>query len=351
MSPGSRRKPVASSPRLMSAARSSPAFIIGMFSIAVRLIVRIAATRLLYLKLSQNRFGKARGALRGCHYDVSRYCAHPELLDRLDIAPVGVVEYEHARDVPIEARDPERRDFHPESAEHFVGGTFYSLGSYYRTDCRDPRFYTAERLANPGQLQDRSDRDERIGRREDDRGGFSKSLKQSRRGTRVANSAQLDFFDDATCAAMDEVFLERNRRPAAQLHEGPHPLVAHRNDSRLDRKCARDLRSDLTERRALMHPLGAIQMGREIAIAETEPRLAVKARECAEHVERFAFEAPSLRAIHYAGERVSDGIDIRRDVEPVKGFVVAGVNDDGQPFRIYAPDESPDELSCTHSPR
>src|ERR1700687_4568356 len=156
MSPGSRRKPVASSPRLMSAARSSPAFIIGMFSIAVRLIVRIAATILLYLKLSQNRFGKARGALRGCHYDVSRYCAHPELLDCGDVAPIGVVEYEHARDVPIKARDSERRDFHPESAEHFVGGTFYSLRSYYRTDCRDSGFYTASGPANPRHAGDRS---------------------------------------------------------------------------------------------------------------------------------------------------------------------------------------------------
>ena len=52
-----------------------------------------------------------------------------------------------------------------------------------------------------------------------------------------------------------------------------------------------------------------------------------------------------------AGERVGDGVDIGRHVESVKGFVVAGVDDDGQPFRIYAPDESPDELSCTHSPR
>src|SRR5258708_39105371 len=86
MSPCSRRKPVASSPRLMSAARSSPAFIIGMFSIAVRLIVRIAATRLLYLKLSQNRFRKARGAFRGCHYYVGCDRAHPVLVDCGDVA-------------------------------------------------------------------------------------------------------------------------------------------------------------------------------------------------------------------------------------------------------------------------
>src|SRR5882762_10677268 len=100
-----------------------------------------------------------------------------------------------------------------------------------------------------------------------------------------------------------------------------------------------------------MPPIGAVQMRREIAIAEAEPRLAVETRERRKHVERFVVEAPSLCAIHHAGERVGNGVDIRRDMESVEGFVVAGVNDDGQPFGIYAPDESPDELSCTHSPR
>jgi len=134
----------------MSAARSSPAFIIGMFSIAVRLIVRIAATRLLYLKLSQNRFRKARGAFGGCHYDVCRDRAHPELFDFGDVAAVGVIEDENVCDVAIEAGDAERRNFHPESAEHFVGGTFDRPAAYDWTYRGDSRFHCAERLANAG---------------------------------------------------------------------------------------------------------------------------------------------------------------------------------------------------------
>ena len=89
----------------------------------------------------------------------------------------------------------------------------------------------------------------------------------------------------------------------------------------------------------------------EVAIAESEPGLAVKALERRQHVERFALEAPALRAIHRARERVGHGVDIGRDVQAVKGFVVAGVDDDGQPRGIDAPNESPDELSRTHSPR
>src|SRR5260370_27823960 len=156
----------------MSAARSSPALIIGIFSVAVRLIVRIGATRLLYLKLSQNRFRKARGAFGVRHYDIGRERAHPELLDCGDIAAVRIVEHENACDVAIESRDAERRYFHPESAEHFVGGTFDSFGSDYGTDRRDSRFLSADRVANFAQFEDRSQRDQTVRRRKDDPGRF-----------------------------------------------------------------------------------------------------------------------------------------------------------------------------------
>ncbi len=89
----------------------------------------------------------------------------------------------------------------------------------------------------------------------------------------------------------------------------------------------------------------------EVAIAESEPRLAVKALERRQHVEGFALEAPSLCAIHRARERVGDGVDVGRDVQPVKGLVVAGVDDDGQPRGIDTPNQPADELSRTHSPR
>ncbi len=61
---------------------------------------------------------------------------------------------------------------------------------------------------------------------------------------------------------------------------------------------------------AVAHPLGAVKMSGEVAIAEGEPRLAVETRERAEHVERFSVQAPSLRATDYARERVGDGVDI-----------------------------------------
>src|SRR5271166_4857421 len=100
-----------------------------------------------------------------------------------------------------------------------------------------------------------------------------------------------------------------------------------------------------------MHPLCAIEMSGEVAIAKAEPRFAVETLERCEHVERLALESPTLRAIHRARERIGDGVDVGRDAKPVEDFVVAGVDNDGQPRGIYSPNDSPDELSRTHSPR
>src|SRR5215472_13753217 len=92
-------------------------------------------------------------------------------------------------------------------------------------------------------------------------------------------------------------------------------------------------------------------MRREIAIAKPKPRLVIEALERRERVERLALETPFLRAIHYPRERIGDRVDIRRDVQPVELFVVARVDDDGQPRRIDSTNESAEELSRTHSPR
>src|ERR1700733_3872691 len=134
ISPAASLKPVWSSPLAISAARSSPAFTIGIPSIAVRLIVRIGGTRVLHIKLSQNHFSQRRGALGRGHDGVGGDRAHPEPFDRLDQAAIGVVEHEQSDDVAIEPRNSEGRDFHPESAKHLVGGTLDGLTADDRTD-------------------------------------------------------------------------------------------------------------------------------------------------------------------------------------------------------------------------
>ena len=78
----------------------------------------------------------------------------------------------------------------------------------------------------------------------------------------------------------------------------------------------------------------------EVAIAESEPGVPVESLQCAEHVTAVAANAPTAIARCQARQGVDDGVEIRRNVEPVKLLVVAGVDDDGQVIGIDERDEA-----------
>ena len=68
---------------------------------------------------------------------------------------------------------------------------------------------------------------------------------------------------------------------------------------------------DLAQRVPRTQAFRAIQMSREVAVAEIEPGLAVIPSQRVERVEALALEAPAVRLIDDAGQRIGDGIDIR----------------------------------------
>src|ERR1700687_4118952 len=150
---------------------------------------------------------------------------------------------------------------------------------------------------------------------------------------------------------MYEIFLEGDRGPSLELYEGAHSVVTHRHYMCSCIEPLRDFGRDLAQARARIEALRAVKMGREVAIAKIEPGRTVKTRECAERVEGFALESPSVRAADHTRERINDRVDIRRDVEPIEVFVIAGVDHDAQVARVNASNQSADELSRTHSPR
>src|SRR5207249_4740016 len=78
---------------------------------------------------------------------------------------------------------------------------------------------------------------------------------------------------------------------------------------------------------------------------ESEP---AQGRQAGEAVAR---EPPPATLRCEAGERVDDGIEVRRDVEPEELLVVAGVADDREPPRVNAPDEAREEPGPAHATR
>ena len=101
------------------------------------------------------------------------------------------------------------------------------------------------------------------------------------------------FSTESTRAAADEIFLEGQRRAALEFNEGAYAVVAHRQDARFDAEALRRVRRDVAQPLARAQPFGAIEMRREVAIAEIEPGLAVEAPKRVECVESSRRRGPS----------------------------------------------------------
>src|SRR5262249_58372191 len=89
----------------------------------------------------------------------------------------------------------------------------------------------------------------------------------------------------------------------------------------------------------------------QVAVAELEPGRLAEPAEGTEAGERLASEPPAPLRIGAAGERVEDGVQIGRHVEPEELLVVPGVADDDEPPGISAPREAPQEAGSSDATR
>ena len=73
-------------------------------------------------------------------------------------------------------------------------------------------------------------------------------------------------------------------------------------------------------------PLAAQHMGRQIAIANAEPRRSAEPRRLVEKVPSFSGKAQPVSGVGDAGKRVHDGVEVGRDGEAEMLEIVAGVD-------------------------
>src|SRR5947207_55025 len=114
---------------------------------------------------------------------------------------------------------------------------------------------------------------------------------------------------------------------------------------------ARQRGRDARERPAGAEPGGAGGMRREVAVPAPEPGREAEPAQGRQAGEAVAREAPPATPRRDPGERVDDGVEVRRDVEPEELLVVAGVADDREPPRVSAPDEAREEPGPAHATR
>ena len=121
------------------------------------------------------------------------------------------------------------------------------------------------------------------------------------------------------------------------VDEGAHAVVGHRQQRCAQPVPARELARDARERPACLQSGRAPEVGREVAIAELEPGGLAQASQRAEAGEGLAGQTPATVGIRSARERVEDGVEIGRDVEPEELLVVPRIADDGETPGINAP--------------
>ena len=75
---------------------------------------------------------------------------------------------------------------------------------------------------------------------------------------------------------------------------------------------------------------GALDVGRQVGVADGEPARLAVALEHGVGGHRVAADAPAAFGVDQAAERVEQRVDVGRDVEAVQLEVVADVGDDGE---------------------
>jgi hypothetical protein len=119
-----------------------------------------------------------------------------------------------------------------------------------------------------------------------------------------------------------EVELARGRS-----EERPHRVVGGRQQADPNAEAFPEPTCDLGQRRALPQRARAHEVEAEVPVAEREPRLAAEAAGGRERVRRLVAHAPAALLVEEPGERVEDGVEVGRDVEPEDLDVVADVHD------------------------
>ena len=142
----------------------------------------------------------------------------------------------------------------------------------------------------------------------------------------VANAA-----DNRPALIAHEVLLKR-KRACIRLHDRANRIVGHGQNARGDAELPDQMRRDAGQRLAGPEAMGAVDMGREIAVAEVEPRRSAQGRHGLHEAPRLVAPAPSGLRIDDAAKRIERGIDVGRDGEAQMLEIVAGVDDNGQPI-------------------
>ncbi len=137
---------------------------------------------------------------------------------------------------------------------------------------------------------------------------------------------------DRTALKAHEIILEVEP-PLVRSQSGPQPIVRRRQHAGTDAEAAAEVGGDGGESLAPPQPTGALDMDRQVAIAEAEPILAAERGQRFHERPGLVLPAPSQLRVVEAGKRVHQGVGVRRDMQAEMLEIVADIGDDKQIVR------------------
>ena len=152
-----------------------------------------------------------------------------------------------------------------------------------------------------------------------------------------------------TVAGGHEVLLEVDLGPIDQGETGPHRVVGHGNEVRVDPERGGDLGGDRRQRRPLGHPLCAKQMGGQVAVSQAKPRLTAQTLEGVHDGPCLARKPPTALVVVHPRQRVGDRVEVGAHVQTVDDGVVAGVHHSGDIRGRHGAHHAAQHASGTHS--
>ena len=209
-----------------------------------------------------------------------------------------------------------------------------------------------KRLAHPRHGEDRLDADERVGRADDHRAQpfVAQGRQKIRMRARILRAVEGKLAHDRAALKAHEIVLEVEPS-LIRPQSGAQPIVRRRQHAGTDAEAAAEVGGDGGKSLALPQPTGALDMNRQVAIAEAEPVLAAERRERLHERPGLVLPAPSELRVVEAGQRVHQRVGVRRDMQAEMLEIVADIGDDEQIVRRQDPAQAQRELGAADAAR
>ena len=191
-----------------------------------------------------------------------------------------------------------------------------------------------DRLADAGHAEDRPDGHDRVARRDQDDVGGGDRLEHARCGLGVVDAHLHERAGGQRGTVLDPPLLEVDgpaRAVEVDDDVGLAAVVGHRQQPDAGLPPLAQRRGHVGERVAGVEHPGADEVGRDVEVAQPEPRrLGAVGRQLVLDAPGLVLASPAALVVRPVAQRVHDAVQVGADAQAVQRDVVAGVDDRGE---------------------